>query len=110
LRALMDGLAEAAGTPALIIWHAGCPPFVGVEKTESAASPAEDAACAAATARTVEGIRTLAPENLVMVGRWRYYADGQGIGRDAHNRITLTGADYATAWEETVAALAPAVG
>jgi peptidoglycan/LPS O-acetylase OafA/YrhL len=117
LRALMDGIglaAEEAGTPGLIIWHAGCPPLLGLTKTESAATPAQDAACTDAnqvmqTALTGPD----APETLVIVGRWTYYATGSGVGRDAHNTIRLGPGDvdnatlYAAAWDQTVAALAP---
>jgi hypothetical protein len=123
LRALMDGLALAAdrtGTPGLIIWHAGCPPVTGVIKQESAATPAQDAACAAATQRTLAGIAALAPLDTVMlVGRWTYYAEGSGVGRDARNRIVLSpdgdlapaaegqAALFASALRRTVATLAP---
>lgn len=121
LRALMDGLAVAADTaavPGVIVWHAGCPPLDGVTKQETAATPAQDAACAAATARTLTAIETLRPARLILVGRWTYYASGTGIGRDAHNLIRLMAADttapqanvYAAAWQATIARLAPAVG
>lgn len=125
LRALMDGLAQAAleaGVPGVILWHAGCPPLAGIRKEESAATPAQDAACAAATARTLAGIAALRPARLLLVGRWSYYAGGTGIGRDAQNRIRLLpegggapapgdqAALYAAAWAETVARLAPVAG
>jgi peptidoglycan/LPS O-acetylase OafA/YrhL len=93
LRALMDGIARAAdeaGVPGLILWRAGCPPAFGLQKRESAATPAEDAACPAtveAVARALEA----APEIglVVLVGRWAYYATAEGAGRDAGNRIAL---------------------
>ncbi len=93
LRAYMEGIALAAmesGTPGLLIWHAGCPPLFGVQKRESAATPAQDADCA----RDNETIRRALPmlphlRAITLVGRWAYYADGAGTGRDAHNRITL---------------------
>ncbi|MCC7319961.1 MAG: acyltransferase [Rubellimicrobium sp.] len=121
LRALMDGLAIAAdraGVPGVIVWHAGCPPLTGVTKTETAATPAEDAACTEATARTLAGIAAIRPALVLMVGRWAYYARGEGIGRDARNRITLTdagggegGADvFGRALGRTVAALGGMAG
>lgn len=120
LRALMDGLAVAAdtaGVPGVIIWHAGCPPLTGITKQETAATAAEDAACAVATARTLSGIETLHPAAVLLVGRWAYYAEGAGIGIDAQNRITLSAdgvtgdtqpALYDAAWQATVARLAQA--
>jgi peptidoglycan/LPS O-acetylase OafA/YrhL len=123
LRALMDGLALAAteqATPSLIIWHAGCPPLFGLTKQESAATPAQDAACTAANAVMQAALTgPAAPPRLLIVGRWNYYAQGAGIGRDAHNTITLGAAPpltaapqadlYAAAWDHTLATLAPHV-
>ncbi len=96
LRALMDGLSLAAAeeeVPGLIIWHAGCPPLFGLTKRESAATPAQDAACLAATEVLRKGLPQLETlEDVVLVARWAYYAEGAGIGRDAHNTITLSAA------------------
>ncbi|WP_297772511.1 acyltransferase family protein, partial [uncultured Roseovarius sp.] len=93
LRAMKEGLEAAAWLaerPALILWHAGCPPLFGVEKTESAATPAQDAACTETNQVIREGLAQIESlEVLLLVGRWSYYAEGQGVGRDADNRITL---------------------
>jgi peptidoglycan/LPS O-acetylase OafA/YrhL len=93
LRAMKEGLeaaAQAADRPALIVWHAGCPPLFGVAKTESAATPAQDAACTAANRAIREGFAQIdSLEAVLLVGRWSYYAEGQGAGRDAHNLVTL---------------------
>lgn len=118
LRAMKEGLAllaQETGTPGLIIWRAGCPPLFGLTKTESAATPAQDADCLTANRQMqsaltqVEGVA-----NLVFIGRWAYYAEGEGTGRDAHNKIVLsatpgsglTGATqamlYASAWNTTI--------
>jgi peptidoglycan/LPS O-acetylase OafA/YrhL len=125
LRAMMQGIGQAAmetRTPALIVWHAGCPPLFGVAKAESAATPAQDQKCLADT----ETLRRALPQmedirRLVLVGRWSYYAQGAGSGLDAHNRITLSAAPgaaplapdsaglYAAAWERTVGELQPHV-
>lgn len=121
LRALMDGLAEAAasaGSPGLILWRAGCPPLLNVMKQESAATPAQDAECPATTAQVMAAIEASdSLEAVVLVGRWTYYAEGAGVGRDAHNTISLSpkpgsglagssGAElYADALEATVQAL-----
>ncbi len=94
LRALMDGLAEAAvrtGTPGLVVWRAGCPPLLGISKRESAATPSQDAACPATIAKVMTAIRTASElQAVVLVGRWTYYAEGMGVGRDAHNQIELS--------------------
>lgn len=122
LRALMDGLAVAADraeVPGVILWHAGCPPLAGVTKRESAATPAQDAACAEATGRTLAGIGALRPAVVLLVGRWTYYANGSGVGRDAENVIALSSdslhavsqpALYDAAWAETLARLSPVAG
>ena len=95
LRAMKEGLEQAAWeaeTPALIIWHAGCPPLFGVSKTESYATPAQDAACTADKEVIARDMATLtAVRNVLLVGRWSYYASGTGVGLDAQNTITLSG-------------------
>lgn len=94
LRAQMDGLAMAAreaGRPGMIIWHAGCPPLFGLAKHESAATPDQDRTCADDNRRIRAAIRQYPSiRRLLLVGRWAYYADGKGVGRDAHNLITLS--------------------
>ena len=93
LRAMKEGLEAAAwlaNRPALILWHAGCPPLFGVAKSESAATPAQDAACTEANRVIRNGLAQIESlETLLLVGRWNYYAEGQGVGRDVHNRIAL---------------------
>ncbi|KJS42581.1 MAG: acyltransferase [Roseovarius sp. BRH_c41] len=93
LRAIKEGLetaAHAANRPALILWHAGCPPLFDVAKAETAVTPAQDAACTRANQTIRDGIAQLdSLHTLLLVGRWSYYTEGQGVGLDAHNRITL---------------------
>lgn len=97
VRAFKEGLEQVAwetDTPALIIWRAGCAPLFGLEKTESAATPAQNAACTAANNQ----IRAALPEmpsldKLLLIGRWAYYAEGRGIGRDADNTIAIKAVD-----------------
>ncbi len=126
LRALMDGLGAAAldaGTPGIIVWHAGCPPLFGLRKTESAATRAQDAACYDATQILRQGAgRIDSLERVLLVARWSYYAKGTGIGTDADNRIDIRADDtggyvadtraglYAEALRATVAELTAAVG
>ncbi|MDZ7709997.1 MAG: acyltransferase family protein [Roseovarius sp.] len=80
LRAMKEGLeaaAWAAERPALIVWHAGCPPLFGVTKAENAATPAQDAACTAATRvmregiAKIEGLQTAAPRGTLVLLRRR---------------------------------------
>ncbi|MDQ2093152.1 acyltransferase [Rhodobacteraceae bacterium 10Alg 79] len=100
LRALKEGLEQAAYTaqiPALILWHAGCPPLFGLTKSESYATPAQDAACVRDTARIRDGLKTLPQAHtLFLVARWAYYASGHGIGAGADNTIQLKGYDAPT--------------
>lgn len=124
VRALREGLDRAAwvaGTPGVILWRAGCPPLFGIAKSESAATPAQDAACAAANARVQAAIPEVATlRHVLLVGRWSYYAGGEGVGLDAHNRIAVRLADgsapdlapaevMARAARATVDALTPAL-
>ncbi|SFO08139.1 Peptidoglycan/LPS O-acetylase OafA/YrhL, contains acyltransferase and SGNH-hydrolase domains [Roseovarius lutimaris] len=126
LRAMKEGVERAAfvaGRPALVIWHAGCPPLFGVTKTESAATPAQDADCTRANATIRKGLSQIdSLKTLLLVGRWSYYTEGQGSGLDAHNRIALAPAPdsnlpvgpqhtlFNAALTRTLAELAPQFG
>jgi hypothetical protein len=89
-----------------VLWRAGCPPLFGIEKEETAATPAQNAACAEANAQLERAFTTLdSADRILLVGRWTYYAEGSGTGLDAHNLIEMqraAGADYEA---ETQAAL-----
>ena len=109
LRALMNGLGLAAlesGTPGIIIWHAGCPPLFGLAKAESAATPAQDAACLAANVQ-LQTAFTQVPtaKRILLVGRWAYYATGTGSGGDVGNTIALTPAPGSPLVADTQAGL-----
>lgn len=95
VRAIKEGLEQAAhsaGTPALIIWHAGCPPLFGITKRESYATLAEDDACRVATNQLRSALPSLTSvQTLFLVGRWSYYVEGTGTGHDAQNTIEITG-------------------
>ncbi|WP_082358393.1 acyltransferase family protein [Shimia sp. SK013] len=93
VRAMYEGLAQIADESdraALVIWRAGCAPAFDLQKQESAATAAQDAACTAANAQIREAFAEM-PEisDVVLIGRWSYYATGKGTGIDAHNTITL---------------------
>ncbi|WP_333683786.1 acyltransferase family protein [Pontibaca methylaminivorans] len=113
LRALMQGLGAAAdenARPGAIIWHAGCPPLFGIDKHETAATPEQDRACSRANARIREAVAEMPNiQRILLVGRWTYYADGDGIGLDAHNLVTLApaaGTDLPPAPQEALFAAA----
>ncbi len=110
VRAFQAGVSLAAmehTRPGLLIWHAGCPPLFGVSKTESAATPLEDATCT----DTLQRIRSTLQQQptirkLLVIGRWAYYANGQGVGNDAQNNIQLHGKDFSSAVRDTFTELA----
>lgn len=93
VRAVYEGIVLAAyehAVPGLIVWRAGCPPLFEVEKRESAATPAQDAACSRANEQMQGAYKRLTSvEHVLLVGRWNYYLHGQGIGLDAHNIVTV---------------------
>lgn len=93
VRAFKEGIdraAHEAGTPGLILWRAGCPPLFGVRKVEEAATPAQDAACTLANLQIKQSFGSMPQvRDLLLIGRWTYYATGTGIGLDADNRIAL---------------------
>ena len=100
MRAMKEGLdllAHESGTPALLIWHAGCPPMFGIEKRETAATRAEDENCARANRQIEATLREQPFADVLLIGRWSYYAEGAGVGVDAHNRIEVT-----PSWPEAV--------
>jgi len=109
LRAYYEGIAQIARekeVPAIVIWHAGCPPLFGIEKQETAATPTEDAACTTAN-KTMRAAMSKLPSirRVLLVGRWAYYAQGSGIGRDFSNKITLSGGSFDQAATDTIAEL-----
>ncbi len=97
LRAMKEGIdlaAHEAGTPGLIIWRAGCPPLFGLRKVENSATPAQNTACAQANLQIKQSFARLdTVHSVLLVGRWTYYATGQGVGLDRDNTIALHRAD-----------------
>ena len=74
----------------------------------------EDEACGEANAQLAAAIAAMQGiEDVILVGRWTYYADGTGVGIDAHNTIEMTLTEtgesgiqvYDQAVENTVATL-----
>lgn len=93
VRAFKEGLdlaAHASGTPAIILWRAGCPPLFDLRKVESAATLAQDTACTNANLQIRQALQGLPSlKKALLIGRWTYYATGTGIGLDAQNTIAL---------------------
>ncbi len=110
VRAYYEGLAQAAretNRSALVIWRAGCAPVFDVDKQESAATPAQDAACSAANAQIREALRNMPfLQDVILVGRWAYYASGKGSGSDAHNTIRLRSDVYGPMTQDALLARA----
>ena len=109
-RAFKEGLEHAAfenNVPALLIWRGGCPPLLGLEKDETAATRFEDEACTAHNADIAQALDALPPSvtTALLIGRWAYYAEGGGIGADADNKVTLSAAETADFSGETPAEL-----
>lgn len=87
----VDKLAHEMNVPGLLIWRGGCPPLAGVRKVERVSSAAEEAQCAASPAIIKRGLAgTPSIDTVLLIGRWAYYAEGTGVGNDAHNWITLS--------------------
>ncbi|WP_300532359.1 acyltransferase family protein [uncultured Mameliella sp.] len=93
VRAMKEGLdvaAHEAEVPGIILWRAGCPPLFGLRKVESAATAAQDMACTQANTQIRQALPALdSLESVLLIGRWSYYATGQGVGLNAHDRIAL---------------------
>ena len=74
----------------MILWRAGCPPLFGLRKVERAATQAQDTQCRQANQQIQQALpRLTSVDTVLLVGRWGYYASGQGFGRDLDNQIAL---------------------
>lgn len=95
VRALYEGLAQAArdnNRAALVIWRAGCPPAFDLEKQENSATATQNAACRSGNDQIKAALAGMPDlRDVLLIGRWAYYATGTGSGIDAHNTITLKG-------------------
>ncbi|WP_162256397.1 acyltransferase family protein [Sphingomonas sp. Root710] len=96
-RAFRDGIdlaAREAGRSGLLVTEAGCPPLIGVRKVASAQSRVEDDACFTNNVRLMLALgQDHALRDVVLIGRWAFYATGHGIGSDSDNAVRLTWAD-----------------
>jgi peptidoglycan/LPS O-acetylase OafA/YrhL len=92
-RANFDGLNLAAkeqGVAGALFWQGGCMPAFDIRKTETASGPEADALC---TLHNAEVRRYLGEhgtiKKVLLIGRWSYYTEGEGIGEDRQNRIRV---------------------
>lgn len=94
VRAMFEGIAQTAtetDRAALVVWRAGCAPAFDLVKEESAATAAQDAACTAANVQIRAAFAEMPNiRDVILIGRWSYYATGQGTGLDANNTIALS--------------------
>ncbi len=75
---------------ALLAWTGGCPPVFNIDKDESVSSRVIDQQCAKRNQAIRELIENDSRINaIILVGRWSYYLNGEGVGVDQHNKITV---------------------
>jgi peptidoglycan/LPS O-acetylase OafA/YrhL len=91
--AIRDGanqIASENGLGGLLIFAGGCMPAFDIRKQESATGPRSDNDCAAQNAAVrVMLSRHNSIKKVLLVGRWAYYTEGRGVGRDSQNVIRI---------------------
>jgi peptidoglycan/LPS O-acetylase OafA/YrhL len=93
-RAILEGadqVAKEQGLGGLLIFAGGCMPAFDLHKQESATGPRSDDACTAqniAVKAMLAGRKSI--KKVLLVGRWAYYTEGQGVGIDKQNLIRIT--------------------
>ncbi len=93
----IDAIAKEMGKSVLLVWAGGCPPLQDVGKDELVSSEAVDAECRQQNDRLLRDLPRLSTiRTVILIGRWSYYTQGAGLGRDADNRIALSGPDGRT--------------
>ncbi len=93
VRAVFEGLSLAAqekSRAGLVIWRAGCAPLFDLEKDENSATDVQNRACRLANDQIREAISETPFKEILLIGRWSYYANGSGIGIDKQNEIRLS--------------------
>ncbi|MEO0913056.1 MAG: acyltransferase family protein [Pseudomonadota bacterium] len=120
MRGTMAGLelaAQEAGRAGLILWKAGCPPFFDIEKEENSSTRIENQSCGIQNQKVRAALAQADRiRDVILLGRWAYYANGTGVGIDAGYEIRLSPREgvplpdgpglFAAALEQTVLALA----
>lgn len=86
----LEQAAQQAGVPAIVLRHPGCPPLVDLRKVEATATQAHDLSCTLTNQQIKQSFGHLPSLRAVLlVGRWGYYASGQGDGLDHDRQIQL---------------------
>jgi peptidoglycan/LPS O-acetylase OafA/YrhL len=76
--------AEKAGKAGLFSGVMSCPPLIGVSKDDNHVDDATDAKCTAINKRVLEVLAAHEEiKSVLLVGRWAYYASGEGYGQEA---------------------------
>ncbi|MBO9474050.1 acyltransferase [Shimia sp. R10_1] len=109
-RAYLAGLDQAAQETqrsGLVIWREGCAPVFDIRKSERTTSQANDVACAEANQHIKTALQSLPYlRDVLLIGRWSYYADGAGIGHDAHKKIRLSSPTFGPMTQDRLLATA----
>jgi peptidoglycan/LPS O-acetylase OafA/YrhL len=93
LKNAVDAGAAASGQSGIFVWAGGCPPLFGVEKHESVSTGRADQACAEQSDRVRLTLQSSPKvKSIILIGRWAYYAEGEGVGVDKHNTIAVRSA------------------
>lgn len=88
-RGYTDAVADL-NSSAFLAWTGGCPPLLGISKDETASSKIIDDKCPPRNRAVLDLIKNDKRINaVVLVGRWSYYLNGNGVGVDAHNKINI---------------------
>jgi peptidoglycan/LPS O-acetylase OafA/YrhL len=82
--------AEKAGKAGLFSGVMSCPPLIGLSKDDNAVDDATDARCTTTNERVLEVLKAHDEiKNVLLVGRWAYYASGEGYGQESHATLEL---------------------
>lgn len=87
----LDAAAKDSGKSGILVYGGGCPPLFGVQKHESATTPAKDAQCSRQTElvrRLLESSKKV--DSIILISRWSYYTEGKGVGVDEKNTVRLS--------------------
>ncbi len=86
----IDRAAKSGNKAGLLFFQLGCPPVLGIRKSEMNVRADVNEECTEQNDRTIEVIESR-PEvtDVIVVARWQYYATGTGYGADSYHRVRL---------------------